>query len=474
MSWTVDGRTYHDSTEYQAALQRKSAREASDRAGQAHAEVQRYAQRLREQQAELDAARGDLARQQRVNEQMHQDVRGLRREQHQLAEIQQRFEQESNARLQEVRANLAGVGTRLAAAQREHERHVAETRRAFAQTEQALKSGLAEAEQRRRETDQRLTAAVQEVERKIELDRQQRLQRQQSALDEAREQIAMVEEVLAQVQPELKPLNLEGDDHSVRAGLQQARIMHQQGRASPALAQASGAFAEARTLVYNSQKRRAEMSAASAGIADRVQAVRQLTDSGQLDKYFKAEKAELLSQLDRVAGRLPQRYQQYSRMEDDLREDERILGAQEEQVRAMIAMCSTIADQIADRKERVTTLVNMIAGLYGGGADVKPRLAVADDPKSNLIVDCTFSGGETARIDADLDSRIAINAVGHSTQSDCEERMNGVLKLLQGQISVERHHAHAGNPSELPARTAARPRAWEDIRTRLSDIGRQL
>src|SRR4051794_314480 len=102
MSWTVDGRTYHDYSEYQAALERKAAREASERAGQAYAEVARHQRRLREQEVELDRARGDLARQRGINEQMRQEVRSLEREQHQLADAQSRFEQESRARLGEL------------------------------------------------------------------------------------------------------------------------------------------------------------------------------------------------------------------------------------------------------------------------------------------------------------------------------------------------------------------------------------
>lgn len=475
MSWTVDGRMYHDYNEYLAALQRKEANEAIALAAQARGEIARHQQRLRRQQAELEQAQGDLARQRRINEQMHQDVRGLQREQRQLAEAQHRFEQESNARLGEIREDLRDMGTQLAEAEEQHRRHVEATQQAFEQANEALRAGLAEAERQRQETERRLRAVVDAVDRKVEADRQARLRRQQNDLDQAREQIAMVEEVLNQFGDTLRPLNLEDDAQSIRMTLQSARTLLRQGKASPSLAQAESGFAEVRALGYKSEKRRAELVAASAAIADRVAAIRELAAAERVDRYFKQEKAELIGLLASVADGLSRHYQQYSRLEHDLRDDERILDKLENEARAMVAMCPTLEDQVAERRKRVTALVRKIADRYGGGAEVKPELSDPDDLKSPLLVNCVFSGGEKVRIEAGIDGEVRIDGAGHSTQDACEERAYDIVESLRREIGVTDHHTLAGNPSDLPARTtAAKDRSAHDIRNRLNDIRGQL
>jgi hypothetical protein len=476
MSWNLNGRMYHDYSDYQAARQASEARAASSRAAQAQAEADRYRQRLRQQQAEFERVQGDLAQQRRVNEQMHQDVRVLRREHHQLADAQHRFEQEANARLGEIHSDLHDMGEQLDAAEAEHRRHVEETRQAFAQARQALEAGLAEAEQRRQETERRLTAAVEAVDRKVEADRQERLRRHRGDLDQAREQIAIVEESLNEFGTALRPFNLEDDAQSIRMTLQSARSLLRQDKASASLAQAEGAFAEVRALGYKSEKRRAELAAAADAIADRIAAIRELAGNEGLDHFFKREKADLVGLLSRVADRLSRHYKQYSRLEDDLREDERVLEKLEEEARAMIAMCPALEQQIDARKKHVTSLVRKIADGYGGSADIKPELTNPDDVKSTLLVNCVFNGGEKVRIEADVDGEIRIDSAGHRTQDACERRASETVQALKAEMGVIDHHTVPGNPSELPNRTAGTPivRSNRDFKSRLDDIRRQL
>jgi chromosome segregation ATPase len=475
MSWTVDGRMYHDYGDYQAARQRKAEREATSNAAQARAEMARYRKRLRASEAELTQAQGDIARQRNINEQMHQDLRGMQRQQRQLAEAQARFERESNARLKEIRADLADMDEQLAEVEKAHQAHVEATRRAFEEANQALQAGLAEAEQRRRQTEQRLTAAVQEVDRKVEHDRRQRLQRQRDDLDQAGEQIKMVEEVLDRVGGALKRLNLEEDEHSARMTLQSAQGFLRQEKASPALTKAESAFVEARSLVYKSQKRSAELSAAASAVADRIADIHELVKFEKLDTYFKGEKSELLRHLSQFADRLPRHYQQYSRHEDDLRDDERILGKLEEEARGMVAMCAMLEDQIAERRKRVTAIVRKIADNYGGTADINPALSDPNDVKSALIVNCVFDGGEKVRIEAGIDGEVHIDGAGHRTQDACNRRSAELVQSLTGEIGLTDHRTLPNNPSELPHRaTQHADRSWQEIRSRLSDIGKQI
>lgn len=475
MSWTVDGHIYHNYSDYQAALQRKLARESDERTGLARAEAQRYQQRLREQQQALEQAQGDLARQRGINEQMRQEVRGLEREQRDLADAQARFEQESTARLGELRSHMQGMDAQLGEAEAEHRRHVEATRRNFEQARQALQAGLADAERQRQEGERRLTAAVAEVDRKVELDRQARLHRQRNDLDQAREQIAMVEEVLGQFGARLAPLNLEEDEHSVRMELQSAQRMLKAGKASPALTQAESAFSGARALGYKSQKRRSELAAANEAVANRVEAVREVIAAEALDTYFKTEKAELVRHLAQITGRLPQRYQKYSRMEDDLREDERIVGKLEEEARAMVAMCPTLAEQVAQRKTRITEVVRKAARSYGGSADIRSELEDPDDLKSALVVNCIFSGGAKVRIVAGVDGGYHVDAAGHGSQDECNRRAAEFVQMLGAETRITDHRTLASNPGELPDRVAAKqPSSWREVGTRLREIGKQF
>lgn len=475
MSWTVDGRTYHDYSEYLAAQERQSAREAEEQARSARAAADRHQRRVREQEAELTKTRDDLARQRRVNEQMHQEARSLEREQQQLAQAQARFERESNVRLGEIRAHLQGTDARLAAAEEEHRKHIEATQRAFSQAREALKAGLEEAERRRQAAEQQLNAAIAKVNAKVEADRQDRLRRQTSDLDQARMQIAMVEEVLGQLAGGLKAVNLEEDEKGIRFILQSAQMYLQQGKAETALASAESAFNEARALIYKSEKRRAELAAVATAIADRLEALRDIVKAEPLDKYFKGEKVALVNNLDRIAARLPRRYQQYNRMEDDLREDERVIGKLEEEARAMVAMCANLADQYVERRQRVTQLARKIGETYGGGADVRAQLTDPQDLKSPLIVNCVFDGGAKVRIEAGIDGELKIDGVGHQTQANCDRRAAEVVQMLRSEMSVTNQRTLAGNPNALPERAqAGKGVAWRDVSTRLADIGREI
>ena len=474
MSWTVDGHTYHDYGEYQSALQRKASREATERAGQAQAELSRYQQRLRQQQDELERTQGDLARQRGIGEQMRQEVRGLEREQRNLADAQVRFERDANARLGQMRSQMQTTDAKLTAAEEEHRKHVAATQRAFEQTNQALRAGLAEAERRRQESETRLTAAVAEVDRKVEHDRRERLSRHANNLDQAREQIKIVDGIIDQLAGKLGPLNLEDEEHSVRIQLQSAQGMVQQGNASAAMSQSETAFSGARALAYKAERRRGELSAAAGAVANRIEAIRDCAKPEALDTYFKAEKAQLLGYLTHVENRIPHRYLQYSRMEDDLREDERILERLEEEARTMVAMCPTLAENVDARKQRVTQLVRKIASSYGGGADIKAELAEPSDVKSPLVVNCTFAGGAKIRIEAGVDGEYHVDAAGHGSQDECNRRASELVRMLGTETHVSNYRTLAGNPEELPRQAPAAGQASQDVGKRLGEIGKQL
>ena len=475
MSWTVDGRLYHDYAEYQAALRRKNEQEATERVAQSQAEVRRYQGRLRQQEQELRQAQGDLDRQRHIHEQMQQEVRGLEREQQILANTQARFERESQAQFGEIRHHMRDMGDQLQEAERQHQAHVEATQQAFAKASADLRVGLDNARREREEGEQRLRAAVQQVDDKVESDRRARAKRQLDDMDQAREQISVVATMLDQTPSEqLRRLALDEDAEGVRTALDSATRMLNSGKATVALSQAETAFGRASELRYKVTKRRAEMEAVRGAVTDRVRAIVDMTQSELLDEYFKFEKAEALNYLQHLSARTSDRYRLYSRVEDDLREDERTLGRLEEEVRAMRATCTTLAERVENRRKKVSDFVEDIEAEHGGSAGVHPYLARDDDPKSDLIVECQLDRGVKVRIVAGIDGAFRVNAAGYATQAECDYHSAQMIRKFRGEADVSEHQTLPHNPDALPEAAAQTHEPWRDMGNRLRDIGKSL
>jgi hypothetical protein len=138
-------------------------------------------------------------------------------------------------------------------------------------------------------------------------------------------------------------------------------------------------------------------------------------------------------------------------------------------------MCPTLAEQVEERKNRITELVRKVAKRYGGAASVQSGYAVPDDVKSELVVNCTFGGGARVRIEAGVDGGYHIDAAGHGTQDDCNRRAAEFVSMLGSETRVTGHRTHAHNPSELPDLVSAKkPASWRDVGSRLRDIEREL
>lgn len=475
MSWTVDGRLYHDYGEYQAAVRRKNEREASERVAQSQAEARRYQDRLRQQEQELRQAQGDLDRQRQIHEQMRQEVIGLEREQQILANTQARFERDSQAQFGQIRHHMQGMGDQLREAERQHQAHVEATQQAFAKASADLRTGLDNARREREEGEQRLRAAVQQVDDKLEADRRTRVKRHSDDMDQAREQIAIVTAMLDQTtsQP-LRPLALEEDAESVKGVIDSATRMLNAGKATVALSQAESAFNGARDLRYKMLKRRAELEAVRSAMTDRIRAIVHMTESASLDEYFKFEKAEVLGYLQHLAERATDRYRLYSRMEDDLREDERTIGRLEEEIRAMRATCTTLAERFENRRKMVSDFVDDVEAEHGGSAGVHARLERPDDPKSDLIVECRLDRGVKVQIVAGIDGAFKVDAAGYATQAECEHHSARMVRKFRGEADVSEHQTLQHNPDELPAAAVQTHEPWRDMSSRLRDIGRSL
>src|SRR4051794_38952721 len=92
MSWQVDGVWYHDSREYHRALAEQRARQARAEIDTLRGAAEAARGRAAAAEAGLRQARGDLARQERLQAELRGHVADLHRSQDRLRQAQQEAE----------------------------------------------------------------------------------------------------------------------------------------------------------------------------------------------------------------------------------------------------------------------------------------------------------------------------------------------------------------------------------------------
>ncbi len=473
MSYTVDGRTYHDWDEYQRAQNRYNARLAQERAQQAEREVQRYQNRIREQQIKLDQARGDLKEQQKINQQIRADVSAMQQEQQRFAQAQREFEGKATEQMNQMQSELSETQEQLDQAEKLHNEFVQETRKTFEETDAQIKAGLENAEKQLEASEERLKTEINTVNDKLDKDIQQRLETKQGQLDQAGELLKMTEEVLDKLQSELMSLNLEEISQSTKVAVQQARVLVQQGMAEAALAQASGAFTEARNLQYLSQKRSSELEVIKSTLRDRIDYLKEQLNNEGLERCFAVERAEMLSIINNFDQRLQTRYQQYSRKEIFLDNDSRILNALEEEASIMLASVKNVDEQYEIRSNKATRAIENLARVYGGVPQYEGRLADENDIKSPLIVDCKLAGGVEVNFVALLNGDINFQAVAHDSQSSCERAAIAVANSFKDNMQVN-HEVQSGNPQQISRAESRKDTDYSKISENLKSVNGML
>src|SRR6185295_9991324 len=146
MSWSVNGRVYHNFEEYQRALAAFERQQSRNSLARASEEVQRHQSRIGQLQAELATAHGSIERQIEINQRIQTEVQGIAREQSRLEAMQREAEARLSAGLADARRAIQSNQEQVRRLEADHARNVAETRAMFDETRREMAAGFAEAE----------------------------------------------------------------------------------------------------------------------------------------------------------------------------------------------------------------------------------------------------------------------------------------------------------------------------------------
>lgn len=488
MSWTVNGTTYHSHAEYQAACHARDQSRSSAETLSALAEVARVTAQIVNRERELASARNDLAAQVRINAALREDVAALHRVQASLQEAQARTERQMQQSFAAVRSQLdcqqAGIeANRMATAenaerlrelddkQREHERAV---RAEFARTRARIEDGLAQADRKLHETEQRLGRRIQEVDTQLQAERQARLAKEATGRSRARLAADLAQEALDELAGDVDMLGLDEERGKVRARIGLARQLVDQGDEAAGVSTAMGAWTDATGLGHTMQRRRAALEARRDAALDRLARIRRSTDDRLVQAFFEVEHGRLSAICGMIEGEVRQGYVRHDRREVEAERYERLLCQLEGEAAAMVATAPGLADLARDRAARARVLTDVLCRVYGPLVEVKSGQSVPEDRKSPLLVECTFSGAHVD-LSLDIDGAYTIDGHGHPTNTTCGARGEAVLSELQGVTTVAETRTESTNRAGpiAPSRPAV-PSAWAQVAQRLDDLRRKL
>ena len=474
MSWEVEGRYYHDYSEYQRAVARASERRAAAEARSLQQQFDRQQRQIRETENELRAANNNYQQQMELNARLGRQVSEMQRTQHRLQEAQANIEREMNAGFAEVRQHFAQTDEEIAQLERDHEAHKAQVRQQFSAVNDAMQRGLSEAEKRRKETEERLQAAISAVDQKFEADRRQRMQEAANDLSRAAGLSQMVRDLLAPCTAQAEILDLQAEAHGIQEQLETARRQQEQKNAAGALAAAEAAYAGVRKLVFQRAEREARLADARRRISDVVTDCRQDLESEGVKACFAAERAAALEALSALEKRSQTRYTRYDRLPVRAEEDERLMSRMEEEVRSMNTATSEIQVLFNEREERIGEILTAMTKVCGElTAEPQRRFAKPSDPKSLCVVQCHF---ETGKIDLhvplDMNAKFTLEAHGHDTNRSCDLQFQRVMGQLQGNTLVSRSEQDRTVRTEprLNIPDQAQSATWQGIDRRLERL----
>ncbi|WP_042695944.1 hypothetical protein, partial [Azospirillum sp. B506] len=356
MSWQVDGVWYHDRDKYEIALARREARIAGEAANQLRGAVAGLQETIRQREADVAAARGDVNRQTALNEALRADVGRLDQLRREAAAQQQQAAANFRAQLDAVRGENRVTGEALRSLAQEVEEQSRQTEAAFAGVRRDLDAGLAEAERRREASEARLREGIDEAHRAIEREREQRLARHQDRLQQAAEQIRLTEADLEALKSQLPPLALREQADAVVRQLEQARGLIERGESAASLAMAYGAFTATLTLGDQVRKRRAELDAARGRVMAEVGYLRSLLKDDLARRYFTSEIERIGALLTRLEQRAAAEYADYATLAIEAKRDGEILQALVRQSLRIVQSAPVMKDMADERREIAETL----------------------------------------------------------------------------------------------------------------------
>lgn len=454
MSWTVNGREYHDYDEYQRALrdteQNRAQQRVADLERRLNQERQEYNNlqgRLNQinqnLQGQLDGAqrsiteqRQHIAEQQRIQVQMDQRMQGMQRLQGEMQREQVNIRNDLERGFRQVQEQF---GVLQADIEHEMQTMQAEIDREFSRLEQDMQAGFQQAARERQEMDQRLTQNIQKVQKNFENYAQAQMQRESTQMSQTEVNARLADEILMQY----------SESRLSRAGLwtesQQIRQLRMQIAASShapqtALAHSGTMLAQAQTLEMSLFRREAELDTVKEMLINRLSVIEnRIQNDKRIQYYFSQEVTLALDKITRLKQMIENSYEKYAALDTQLQHDENNLMVLENTINDMVVMAPIIEGM---DNQRNTLAKNIIRASTDAGYGflsnkVQPQYADPNDKKSNITLDLDFNGPRI-RMNLPLDPFVgfSLDSYGFGSNTECTSAAAPLLKQLQETMHV--------------------------------------
>lgn len=438
MSHTFEGRYYRTTAEYEAAVRDRDLRVAREEADTLRRQTEVHRRRMREVEEELADAQEDLARQQRLQEELRGHVSDLRQTQHLLQQA------------------LA--------------RHAEQVREEFANVRIELEQEVAAAERRQAEV-------VAAVNAKVEADRRERALQAQNDADRAAAYVRFARAMLDGLSTRIDPLALQAEDSRARTRLTFAEreLADPTANRSAALTVALEAYASAGDLERETDRRTAELSAAGRRLKATAQRLRSLLPTGaRAAELFTAEIRAAEVKLTDLEQRAERNYQRYAELEVNRKPDEAAAAELERELMLMAALAPVMTEWHRQRIQRLGEIqAGLVRALDHIGENSPHTYEVESDRKSDLKV--TFDAGG-ARVQVRLplrpDDPIQLDGYGHESNAQCQAQAERVSRALAERLlggGTQQLDGHARATPQQPKR--AEPAPWVGMVERIRKIG---
>lgn len=460
MSWTVEGRSYHNYEEYQRA-QAESERARTVRTAQELAAANdRLQQEIRADRGRMDDVRDSVEQQMEISRRIQANVQAVERNQARLQSVilqnERRMRESLTSLEKEITdqdGKLHGVQVDLGTLRQRHQTHVAQVQRELSDVRTRMEQGLAEAEHQRRLAEERVKASIDAVDQKVERDRLERSRAVADRLTLASSELEAATAILGRIEPTLQPLDLSGKLQEVRPEVAAGRLLIAQGNASAALATCTLARSNAESLEHEARTRHVDMEAARYDADRRMTWIDQTVDAGasaDLRACYKTEARMVRATIDAARSRLEGRYRNYRLLDIERREDAELLERLEHEILDMVASAPGIADAARKRAQQLEEVVEALEKVYGESGAADQRFAIADDPKSELVADIAF-GSSTVRLRLSLDGTMLLDGYGHGSNSECATAAHRVIQALQNRAVVQNARTENAGPPRASA-----------------------
>ncbi|MGC3970373.1 MAG: hypothetical protein QM775_24480 [Pirellulales bacterium] len=456
MSYYFQGVDYPSSAARDAAERKFQLDRARQSVDALEREFRRQQERILETERELAEVRAADGRRQALFAKLDSQVADLGRTQSRMQRAQEQLE-----------SGMCAVEASVAELSEEQCRQRREVERRFKEVEQEMATGFADAERRRQAGERRLRQEIQDLNDKVEAERQAKLQQARDDAHRAELMINEAETSLASSEPGVAAVELEGPASSVRRAIAAARNLLSRGRPNDALLTAETAYREAEGLAEQEAHRSARLRSQQAYVVGKVQDLNERLQDERMIKYFNREQAAIVAELAVLRRDAERSYQQYGRLGADANGHEGRLDTLNTRVLDLETEAPAAQERYAYREQRTGRLLHLLHEVCGPLAEkVKPSFADPNDLSSDRIVDCRFSVGKVRlRVPIEPTQAFSVDVHGLSSNSECA--------AIQRKLTAKLHGTHFEEHSEftdaLPQAPRVMSRPAEQPQTRTQE-----